>query len=291
MRSLTPLAFNAREFNKSIYYINETPLRVKAGQEKIHDNIGVINNRFAEYDTKKDCLENIIDSNFTKAFDEELYDSLFNLYDSKESLKSEIRKISGVKCPYCSINESPFHVDHFLPRSKFPEFSIYTYNLIAVCASCNSRYKGDDFVDSNGNRLFFNPYFDSFINQLQLLKCLIRIDNIYPKFEFYIDDRMIVEHSYEYKIIKNHFDNLNLQNRYMEQIVEEVFLRFVKRYIDKQTKVFKDITLDKLKEDIDSELNAVADFNHNNWEKVFWESLKESDDCLNLIVNKLIPIN
>lgn len=30
--------------------------------------------------------------------------------------------------------------------------------------------------------------------------------------------------------------------------------------------------------------------NINNWEKVFWESLKESDEYLNLIVNKVIPI-
>lgn len=30
--------------------------------------------------------------------------------------------------------------------------------------------------------------------------------------------------------------------------------------------------------------------NINNWEKVFWESLKKSDECLNLIVNKVIPI-
>lgn len=30
--------------------------------------------------------------------------------------------------------------------------------------------------------------------------------------------------------------------------------------------------------------------NINNWEKVFWESLKESEECLNLIVNKVIPI-
>lgn len=291
MRNLYPLSFDEREFHKSIYYINETPLRVKSGQEKIHDNIVVIKSRFTEYDTKKDCLEDIAKSSFTKEDDEALYDSLFNLYDSKESLKKNIRQISGVKCPYCSINENPFHVDHFLPRSKFPEFSIYTYNLIAVCASCNSRYKGDDFVDDYGNRQYFNPYFDSFIDRFQFLKCLIRIDNIYPEFEFCIDDKLMAEHSYEYHVIKNHFDNLNLQNRYIEQIVEEIFLRFVKRYIDKRTKQFKDVTLDKLKDDIDSELNAVADYNDNNWEKVFWESLRDSDDCLNLIVDKLIPIN
>jgi hypothetical protein len=48
--------------------------------------------------------------------------------------------------------------------------------------------------------------------------------------------------------------------------------------------------MDEIKRDIDKKIRGYQDENINNWEKVFWKSLKESDECLNLIVNKVIPI-
>ena len=45
-----------------------------------------------------------------------------------------------------------------------------------------------------------------------------------------------------------------------------------------------------MKNYIEETLREYQEENINNWEKVFWESLKESEECLNLIVNKVIPI-
>ena len=292
MRKLVPKNYNEVEFNKLIF-TKKDEIRDKLKLELL--DIHNIKLRFADYQTYKTQLEyfeNILKSDYKKE-DALKYNSLFNLYDSDsedtKDLKKEIKEISRTKCPYCGISESS-HLDHFLPRAKFPEFSIYSPNLIYVCSICNSTYKGDDVVNSLGERKFFNPYFDNFIEDIQFLKCEIKVENgIYPEFKFYIED-LSSSNDYEYKVIRNHFEAMHLQTRYMEQIVKEEFKRFRNEYINKKSRIYYETSMDEIKGDIDKKLRGYQDENINNWEKVFWESLKESEECLNLIVNKVIPI-
>lgn len=291
MRKLIPKQYIESEFDKLIF--------TQAHQIKTHlslttSDITNIKLRFDNYQNHQSNLEYFENTSPSVYQSGSIYDSLFGLYDSTsqdtKKLKEEIQTISGVTCPYCGI-DMPSHIDHFLPRSKFPEFSMHVPNLIYVCSICNSKYKGDDVVNLSGERKFFNPYFDNFIDSLQFLTCEILIDDsAYPTFKFDIDSSLITSYQYEYKIMKNHFDNMNLGTRYMKQISEEKFIRFKNKYL------FVDVTIDKLKEDIEYELGGLIHLNDNNWEKVFLKSLQESDECLMLIVNKktsigMTPIN
>jgi len=293
MRKLVPKNYNEDEFNKLIFTKTNT---IRSHLDLSSDDINNIKSRFTvyqEHKNKLEYLENTSKSNYKKE-DALKYNSLFNLYDSDskdtQNLKEEIKEISRTKCPYCGISESS-HLDHFLPRAKFPEFSIYSPNLIYVCSICNSTYKGADVVNTLGERKFFNPYFDDFIEDIQFLKCKIKVEEngIYPEFKFYIED-LSSSNDYEYKVIKNHFEVMHLQTRYMEQIVKEEFKRFRNEYVDKKSRTYDEISLNEIKRDIDKRIRGYQDENINNWEKVFWKSLKDSDDCLNLIVKKVIPI-
>lgn len=291
MRKLIPLEHNERSFKKQVYYINENPLRVKEGKELIAENYEHIKERFDEYIDNKESLELISSSIFVKSTnpDEEgAYEKLYGLYDSQEALKEEVRALSSTRCPYCGITESPFHVDHYVPRGKYPEFSVLRINLIAACASCNTRFKGEKFVEGD-QRLYFNPYFDDFTENTQFLKCSIEVDNKYPVINFSINEQLEQTNTYEYKIIKNHFDSLNLANRYKDLARVEIFNKFKNEYVNPDTLEFDEVTIDELKTDIRKKLRAYRSFNINHWEKVFLESLENADDCLNLIVNKTIP--
>lgn len=304
MKKISPINYNVDDFNNYIY---DKDSAIIDGKEKIHENIALIKSKLIEYEQNKHKLEVLQETQYTitsnadckKISNEErksqLYCCLYKLFDSESEhsnkLKQSIKNISK-KCPYCSIDTSS-HLDHYLPRSKFPEFSVLSLNLIYACSICNSKYKGDKYLNNNRERLYINPYFDNFIDDIAFLKCDIEISeaSIYPKFNFYIDTELRNTYSYEYKIVKNHFDNLNLNKRYIDQIVEEKFRRFKNRYIDQENRKFEDIRIEQLKIDIQYELNGLYELNINNWEKVFWTSLKNSDKCLNLIVNKQIPVN
>jgi 5-methylcytosine-specific restriction endonuclease McrA len=286
MRKLIPKNYDEKEFDNLI-----------SEKSKIKADILNIKKRFQDFQENKYKLENLkqqyVKPKKCKNVDD-LGCDLHDLYDSKSqdtiNFKEQIREISRRKCPYCGIGKESSHLDHFLPRAKFPEFSIYSPNLIYVCSICNSKYKGDDVVNSLGERKFFNPYFDDFIETIQFLKCEIKVENgIYPEFKFYIEDLSITK-NYEYKVIRNHFEAMHLQTRYIEQIVKEEFKRFRNEYVDKKSRTYDEISLNEIKRDIDKRIRGYQDENINNWEKVFWKSLKDSDDCLNLIVNKVIPI-
>lgn len=293
MRKLIPLAHDEREFKKQIYYINENPLRVKESKELIDENYSHIIARFEEYIHNKESLENISCSSFKKSSipkEEGVYEKLYSLYDSQEDLKDKIRAISETRCPYCGITESPFHVDHYVPRGKYPEFSVLRINLIAACASCNVRFKGEKFVEKD-ERQYINPYFDDFIENIQFLKCSIEVKGNYPKIKFSIDKDLEESNEYIFRIAKNHFDNLKLATRYKELARVEIFNKFKNEYIDSDTLKFEEVTIEELKKDIRKRLKGFREYNINHWERVFLEALEKADDCLNLIVNKLIPIN
>ncbi|HIP11770.1 MAG TPA: hypothetical protein EYG73_03525 [Arcobacter sp.] len=91
-----------------------------------------------------------------------------------------------------------------------------------------------------------------------------------------------------------HFDNLHLAERYSNLVINEVFKRFRDEYVDTDNETkkpfFLDILIKELRKDIDRKLRSFRSYNSNHWEKVFFKSLKECDDCLKLIVDKKIKL-
>ena len=296
MRTLNLLDSNFTDLDKVIYYYTGDRIYTEGHptrgfkKELIHNEYDYIKERYKEYERNKEKLENITNSKFrqNKCLAQNIYYELYSLYDSKEELKHKIRKRSKVICPYCGIQETPYHVDHILPRSKYPEFSMFNHNLIGVCSVCNSRYKGDDFV-LNGERQFFNPYVDTFVENKQFVECSLSVSGIYLKIDFSIED--IDNEAYGYMIIKNHFNNLNLNSRYKKILLQDKVKRFKDSYIDEHLLKYEDVTLNELKTDIDKIVREFRSFNNNHWEKVFWKALKECNEYLNLIVDKRIPID
>jgi 5-methylcytosine-specific restriction endonuclease McrA len=64
-------------------------------------------------------------------------------------------------CQYCLLSELDA-IDHYAPKSLFPEFSILSRNLVPACPKCN-RLKGDVWLD-NGMRVIINLYYDQIPN-------------------------------------------------------------------------------------------------------------------------------
>jgi hypothetical protein len=93
-------------------------------------------------------------------------DSQYNLYDNRKG-SGELRRMrhkEGLKsCPICG---SPVtgDLDHYLPRTNYPEFSIMRANLIPACTHCNSGAKGTK-VHGGDPRRFIHPYFDVWAGQ------------------------------------------------------------------------------------------------------------------------------
>lgn len=59
-------------------------------------------------------------------------------------------------CPYCSLDTNP-ELDHFLPKARFPEFSLHARNLFPICGPCNRRKLNRFKTTTDGERYFLFP--------------------------------------------------------------------------------------------------------------------------------------
>jgi hypothetical protein len=62
------------------------------------------------------------------------------------------------RCPYCG-HRRVRQLDHFLPKSKYPAFSVTPLNLVPSCSDCNKDKLDGDCDDLTD--LPLHPYFDS----------------------------------------------------------------------------------------------------------------------------------
>jgi hypothetical protein len=52
-------------------------------------------------------------------------------------LRYDILRERGAVCELCGSEETPLHVDHIRPRSKYPHLALDSRNLQVLCADCN----------------------------------------------------------------------------------------------------------------------------------------------------------
>lgn len=75
-----------------------------------------------------------------------------------ESVRDAIQNASANRCPSCG-GSRPGQLDHHLPKDIYPEYALFTWNLIAFCEGCN-RKKGvhapNDLAEA-----FIHPYLDN----------------------------------------------------------------------------------------------------------------------------------
>lgn len=186
-------------------------------------------------------------------------DDLLHCYESTatalEVLKKLIteRQVEGIRdfCAYCGIG-GPRQFDHYLPKAKFPEFSVHFYNLVPCCASCNG-LKGEIWLQANGARVFINFYIDSLPTAPMLeldVQWLVKNGKRVPVVSFGLV-RPSGFSTMKFSLIVSHFEKLDLLARYKDQAHTEflalrdaalareaktvvVLRKFLKKYLERR---------------------------------------------------------
>lgn len=63
------------------------------------------------------------------------------------------------KCPFCGGIGTPRNLDHYLPKTWFPQFAIMPRNLVPSCLDCNLGEKSESFAKSDDEQVI-QPYVD-----------------------------------------------------------------------------------------------------------------------------------
>ena len=70
-------------------------------------------------------------------------------------------------CPYCGNPVRPDTLDHFIPKREWPEFSIFSNNLVPQCRAC-APIKGEKYYsDSDSCAIFIHPFYFNFMGNVK----------------------------------------------------------------------------------------------------------------------------
>lgn len=176
-------------------------------------------------------------------------------------------------CQYCAIGE-PNTYDHYVPKGSFPEFSIFSLNLIPCCYPCNQIK--DEGWTQKGYRHFVNLYHDTFV-QSQMLAAELVIE---PSGEIGIRFSLTRPASvtpHQLSIYSSHLQELGLYARYAQRAAG-----LITEVCSSITRVNERIGITRSQ--LDAEAGSLSDLHGlNNWRAVVYRCLAEShrflDEC------------
>ena len=137
---------------------------------------------------------------------------------SHESVRDEILDSTpSDSCPYCNMSDVDT-IDHALPKSVYPEFSILALNLIPACGACNLR-KGQSCHVKSGYDLM-HPYFVCIPDE-PILFAEVMVDVEAVTWRFYLQNNAAMGDA-EFGSIEKLFNLLDLARRYSRYSVGEI---------------------------------------------------------------------
>lgn len=229
------------------------------------------------YATNKYALECLVPDSKVSGYKEELISCYEWGKSSSQAKKKVVKKLpEQLKeyCPYCLINE-PDTLDHYLDKSKYPEYAMYTYNLIPCCSVCNKK-KGTNFL-KDGNRMFINYYYDE-LPKDEFLHIDVDIKSLNGKDLPYIKSvKLLLSKRVSSNIvIINHFTELNLIERYKKKAstkLTNIYLSCKDRKVSKKT----------LRNNFMGELTALEQYGVAYWETALYNGLLRNKKVIDFL--------
>lgn len=281
MKKLNPPNINAEQAYKTI----KERSRSEDKKQRLENLESYIFDRYSDYLCSVEILESITSSRITEDEDKNALQSCYSR-NSKGYLEGEVvANIIGIqsiqhkqKCPYCGLDK-PRTIDHYLPKSIFPEFSIFPPNLIPCCGYCNSK-KNDTWL-KDGERNYLNLYYDDIPEGIEFLYTrLIYIDDsLVPLISFTLENNFGINQGL-FKLIERHYENLNLLNEYSESIEEEF-----SSIIDK-IENYPILSIDEHKQSIERDYRTIVrKYGVNFWKASFLKGLLNCDEFFKRVRN------
>ncbi|GAA4451614.1 HNH endonuclease [Novipirellula rosea] len=248
----------------------------RGARKKRLENIwAIIEKRYGEYESCADKLESLSTLSLSKVRSNDLRHCFESPTKPLNSLIERLLKIApengSIVCQYCLFGEIDC-VDHYLPKNKFPEFSVLPRNLVPACSRCN-RMKGSKWLH-NGDRAIVSLYFDDVPNEQ-----FIEVDISFPrgnraKVEFRLTKPAGMQRVV-FRRLQQQFDTLNLIERYnlfgAEFVSEVVAVAHSKRRA-------------RVESNLESSAAGLAtQFGRNYYKSLVYRSLASNDEFMTLI--------
>ncbi|MCJ8347605.1 hypothetical protein MJH12_18865 [bacterium] len=179
---------------------------------------------------------------------------------------NKIIKLSDFVCPFCTIGEANT-IEHYLPKSKYPELAVIPNNLIASCKNCNPGKKGSRVAVSI-DKQWLHPYFDDepFTTTQWIIAKVVHDTPMRVAFSIDLECELS---QHELNRVQTHFTDFNLAQRFATKA-------------DQQIAKFKSIAKKHSHEHLIKHLKSVvlyeSGYVFNSWEDAMYQALMSDDD-------------
>jgi hypothetical protein len=133
------------------------------------------------------------------------------------AMYGELLQVTEGRCPMCGFGEAST-LDHYLPSSQYPEFSVFARNLIPACARCN-QLKGYWVGKTPGEQ-----FLHAFIHQIPSIAILVCRVEVQPR-TVLVQYRARENHRAQPDVLSRmlyQFDRLQLADRFKRQALNEL---------------------------------------------------------------------
>lgn len=206
-----------------------------------------------------------------------------NLYLSPAVGQAQTAVLQGLRthrlnhCPSCGEPGKPNTLDHYLPKSVYPHFSVEPYNLFPMCDACQG-LKDVKIGDAQHARFFLHPYFDAFLDSAVLRLTFIApyetpLHQLDPHPDL-PDDQA--------RLVRKHADELQLQRRY-GPFFEEAHLRLLKGVADMRAHGL-DVRLG-----LGTFIRMAETAGPNTWDSLFYAGVLADPQLIDWLVHGQLP--
>lgn len=130
-------------------------------------------------------------------------------------------------CPFCGNPFDPDTLDHFLPKDKWPEFSIYPNNLAPQCGGCGSKKWRHYYCDKDCHVKYIHPIYYSMLSRALFKVQIGFTTNSEPLFYVKIVPPSVL-FGVGLKWFNLHMDKLNVKER-AEDYCRDHYIKFIEK--------------------------------------------------------------
>jgi hypothetical protein len=241
----------------------------KIAQRTEFQNIrSYINTKSIEYDRKaimKDLYtisrHNHVNSNIYKIDMMKLYNDKMVSHKTGRKFYDKLMSLPKLKvCPFCGVNEVE-GLDHYLPESEFPTYSVLPFNLIASCNRCNKGKLTNYALTKNSQTL--HPYYDNFTREQWLFARLLNTNPVSLK--FYVNPPSSWS-QIDKDRVATHFKDYKLAEIYALKAAERLSILNYKFNMYKTNPI-------SISNELEQEYNAYKNTYLNSWETAMYQEL------------------
>ncbi|MGB3838704.1 MAG: hypothetical protein WA930_06290 [Rhodanobacter sp.] len=215
MRSIPLLAIDAKDVFDEIAAAKHQPRRrqMRAARTEVLA-------AYHSYESAAPEVGELDEANLTAAQKEAMRHAFIVETEPMTALRGNLlKRISVARCPFCGISESST-LDHYLPKERYPEFSVFPKNLVPSCAVCNTR-KRDRILDVGTNvRMFLHPCYDV-IPDMAFLTVHARMEADALILSYRLT-RPVEMKLRTFRHLRSHFKELGLADRYRRMGLEHL---------------------------------------------------------------------